>query len=107
MTVNHVTDADRNAAMEEYGSEVIMSAADKIIGEIGCSPLSALCLLFQCAGVGLKEIGGPSAVEYMLNHAKAVKSGKHTQQTVERQMKAFEGMAQHSDLICRDVEGSA
>lgn len=107
MMVKHFTGRDETAQIQEYGQQVIMAAADTIINELRCSPISAMCLLFQCAGVGLKEIGGPSADDYMRTFVKTMKAGKPSQQTIEHQMKAFEGMAKYSDLLATTPEGTA
>jgi hypothetical protein len=107
MNTKHVFDKPSVETAGALGDDAIRAAADVLINQLGCSPISALCLLFQCAGHGLEAIGGSAAVDYIQLFSKAKKRGGTTQQMQEHMMQAFEGMAQHSDLIVKDTEGSA
>ncbi|MBL4898097.1 MAG: hypothetical protein JKX76_00480 [Colwellia sp.] len=107
MRVNVITDTQKINNASSAGDAAIMNAADGLMEQLGCSPLTALTLLFQCSIQGLMAVGGPRYSDYVHGVTEAFKEEGYSDDLLKRQKVAFEDMAAFADLLVTNPEGSA
>ena len=101
-----------NAESATYAADAALQCAISAMTEaMGCSTLSSAAMIFQRTVAALLDAGGPASVDYcdeILRQMRVLQAGDPGDGIrSEVQIKAFQKMADHFDLMAVKAAGSA